>query len=154
MLKEEISEINIIYDINKNTNKNNIINIFGYEFIRNNKDICKMIINNKEYKIIQKYNVENYNNNQLKIKLKGINNIMNMSEIFSGCSSLLSLPDISKWKTNNVINMSYMFNRYSSLSSLPDISKWNTYNVTNMSYMFYEVLNIIISKIISAKFKI
>jgi len=35
MLREEISEINIIYDINKNTNENNIINIFGYGFIRN-----------------------------------------------------------------------------------------------------------------------
>ena len=29
--------------------------------------------------------------------------------MFSGCSSLISLPDISKWNTNNVTNMSYMF---------------------------------------------
>ena len=63
-------------------------------------------------------------------------NINNMNHIFSGCSSLSSLPDISKWNTNNVINMSDMFNGCSSLSSLPDISKWNINNVTSMRYMF------------------
>ena len=29
--------------------------------------------------------------------------------MFSECSSLTSLPDISKWNTNNVTNMSGMF---------------------------------------------
>ena len=33
-----------------------------------------------------------------------------MSYMFSKCSSLTSLPDISKWNTNNVTNMSGMFN--------------------------------------------
>ena len=32
-----------------------------------------------------------------------------MRFMFLGCSSLLSLPDISKWNTNNVNDMSYMF---------------------------------------------
>ena len=32
-----------------------------------------------------------------------------MSWMFSGCSSLLCLPDISKWNTNNVTEMSSMF---------------------------------------------
>ena len=58
--------------------------------------------------------------------------------MFSGCSSLSSLPDISKWKTNNVNNMNGMFSGCSSLSSLPDISKWNTNNVNNMSTMFFQ----------------
>ena len=59
-----------------------------------------------------------------------------MSEIFEECSSLSSLPDISKWNTNNVIDMSWMFNDCSSLSSLPDISKWNNYEKYKKS-MFY-----------------
>ena len=46
-----------------------------------------------------------------------------MSFMFSGCKSLLSLPDISKWNTNKVTNMSNMFENCSSLSSLPNISK-------------------------------
>ena len=72
--------------------------------------------------------------------------------MLSGCSSLLSLSDISKWKTNKVTNMSYMFDRCSSLSSLPDISKWNTNNVTDMSSLFDRCLNIIISRVIRTKF--
>jgi len=59
-----------------------------------------------------------------------------MDSIFSECSKLSSLPDISKWNINNVTNMRFRFSKYNSLSSLPDISKWNTDNVTNMSTMF------------------
>ena len=65
--------------------------------------------------------------------------------MFSGCNSLLTLPDISKWNTSCVKNMSNMFGgcRYrphsfcSSLTSIPDISKWDTSNVTDMSNMFH-----------------
>ena len=130
MSKEAISEIVIIYDINK---QDKYVKIFGEEFVKNNKNICKMIIDDKEYEISEKYNITNYNNNKLEIKLKGVNNITNMSGIFYVCSSLSSLADISKWNTNNVTDM---FWGCSSLSSLPDISKWNINKVSNMSYMF------------------
>ena len=59
-----------------------------------------------------------------------------MNNIFSGCISLNSLPDISKWNTNNITNMCNIFNGCKSLRSLPDISKWNTNNVTNMNNIF------------------
>ena len=71
-----------------------------------------------------------------------------------GCSSLTSLPDISKWNTNNVMNMYYMFYGCSSLSSLPGISKWNIDKVYDMSSMFDGCPNIILSKIIKTKFKL
>ena len=79
----------------------------------------------------------NNKNKYLKIKIKGIENVTNMSYMFSGYSSLSNLPDISKWNTNKVKKISWMLFECSSLSNLPDISKWNTNNVTNMSYMFY-----------------
>ena len=74
--------------------------------------------------------------------------------MFFGCSSLSSLPDISKWNTINVNDMRFMFYGCSSLSSLPDISKWNTINVNVMRYMFYGCSNIIFSKLIKSKFKL
>ena len=37
------------------------------------------------------------------------NRITNMSNMFYGCNSLISLPDISKWNTSNVKSMSDMF---------------------------------------------
>ena len=96
-----------------------------------------MIIDNKEYDITEKYNVKKIDKNTLIIKLKGAEMLINMSYMFFNCSSLLSLPNISKWNTNNVTNMSYMFYGCWKLSSFPDISKWNTNNVTNMSEMFH-----------------
>ena len=95
-----------------------------------------MIIDNKEYELERFCKFENLQNNILKIKLKAINIVTDMSDMIDGCSSLISLPDISKWNTNNFRYMTSMFERCSSLISLPDISKWNTNNVTNMIYMF------------------
>ena len=75
MSKEDESIINIIYNINEENRKFGKINIFGSEFVKNNRDKCKMIIDNKEYEITEQYNIENYINNELKIKLKEINKV-------------------------------------------------------------------------------
>ena len=77
-----------------------------------------------------------------------------MTSMFSECSSLSSLTDISKWNTNNVTNMSNIFYWCLSLSSLPDISKWNTNNVSDMRNMFEDCLNIIISEECKEKYEI
>jgi len=137
MLNGDILEINIIYDINKKSKKEgDYINIFGYQFVKKNEKNCKLIIDNKEYEITEEYNIKKYKNNKLKIKLEGINNITDMSFMFEGCLSLISLPDISKFNTNNIKYMNSIFEGCSSLSFLPDISKWNTNKITDMSYIF------------------
>ena len=64
-------------------------------------------------------------------------NIINIEGIFAGCSSLTSLPDLSKWNTNNINNMAGIFHGCSSLISIPDISKWNTNNITDIAGIFY-----------------
>ncbi len=51
-----------------------------------------------------------------------------MIYMFSGCNSLISLPDISKWNLRNVTDISYMFNGCFLFVSLPDISKWDISN--------------------------
>ena len=56
------------------------------------------------------------------IKENIFTNVTKMSYMFYGCSSLISLPDISNWNTSKVTNMSYMFYDCNSLLSLPDIS--------------------------------
>ena len=96
-----------------------------------------MIIDNKECEITEKFDIENITNNELKIKLKGLDNATNMSRIFMDLS-LLSIPDISKWSSNNVNNMPCIFNGCSSLLFLPDISKWDTHNIKFMQVMFSE----------------
>ena len=46
-----------------------------------------------------------------------------MSSMFYGCTSFISLSDISKW--NHIMDIS----ECSSLISLPNISKWNANNI-------------------------
>ena len=110
----------IIYKINENEEK---IRIFGKDFVKNNKNKIKLEIEGKEYELMEFYNKNNNKIKNLYIKIKGIENITNMRHMFYGYSSLLNLPDISKWNTNNVTNMSCMLSECSSLLNLPDISK-------------------------------
>jgi surface protein len=56
--------------------------------------------------------------------------------MFSSCSSLKSLPDISNWKTENVKEMYLMFSGCKSLLSFPDISKWDFSNVYSLKWIF------------------
>ena len=121
--------------------KENILQVFGNRFVENNKDKCKIIINNKKYRLTNclELNTDKIDNNQeIMIKLTGINNITNASNMFYGCSSLKLFPDTPKWETSKVENMENMFLRCSSLESIPDISNWNTSNVESMNCLFYE----------------
>ena len=95
-----------------NEDKKEKLRIFGKEFIKNNINNCKIIYKNKEYDICKYINDidDEYNPNDiLIIKLKEYNNITDMSYIFFDCTTLSSLPDISKWNTSNINNMSFMF---------------------------------------------
>ena len=62
--------------------------------------------------------------------------------MFHGCSSLIKLPDISKWDTSKIINISCIFYNCNSLSDLPDISKWNTTNITDISCLFSDCFSL------------
>ena len=131
--KMNIDEINIIYKV---TNKE--VKLFNESFIKKNKNNCKLIINEKEQELKEKYNFGLFSSKKdtLKVILKGITNIINAADMFDNCKSLLSLPDIDKWDTSNITNMAWMFSNCS-LLSLPNISKWNISNVVNTNHMFY-----------------
>ena len=62
-------------------------------------------------------------------------NAKKINKMFSKCSSLTSLPDISKWNTKNIIDIGGLFSGCSSLLSIPDISKWNTPYLKNIDYL-------------------
>ena len=130
-------QISLIYDINENDKKEGKVKIFGKDFVNNNKNICKIIYENKEFELSEYFSLEKLKTNWLDLKLKGIEGVTDMSNIFNSCNSLSSLSDLSKWDTKNILNMSYLFYGCSELKSIPDISKFNTSNVIIMSGMFY-----------------
>ena len=133
MNKDKMNIMTIIYNINNQ----NQIKLFGKDFVRNNKNNCYLIINNVKEELTDYIEIKTKKQKQLEIKLFEIILITDMSGMFYGCSSLNSLPDISKWDTKNVTNMSYMFSGCSSLKSFPDISIWNIKNVTSTCSMFH-----------------
>ena len=126
-------EMTILYKINKDKDT---IKLFGEEFVNTHKTICKIICDGKEYELSEKFNLNNYKKNKeiLEIKLKGI--INNMRFMFSGCSSLISLPDINKLNITNITDITGMFYGCSSLLSIPDISELNTKNVVYFIEVF------------------
>ena len=135
-MKIKDNEIEMIYKIKENETT---VKIFGDSFVQNNKDICKIICENKIYDLTKDFELAKLEQKTdlLRINLFNINNVTNMSEIFDCCESLISLPDISNWKTYKIIDMSFCFRFCSSLSTLTDISEWDTSNVTHMCGMFF-----------------
>ena len=129
------NEINIKYKINKDEES---INIFGEQFIINNINICKYKYKNKEYNLSKQFDLKNFDKSKdiLEIKLIGIKNVTNMSQLFHICKNLISIPDIWEWDTSNITDMSYAFSYCKSLISFPDLSKWNTKKVKNFNFLF------------------
>ena len=133
---KDANEISIIYKIDQNDKKKGEVKIFGYEFVMKNEKKCYIIHNNIKYDLTDNFNIKDIKENTFEIKLIDIKNINNMSFMFNGCSSLISIKDISNWKTSNIEDMSYLFYGCSSLSNFSGISEWDTKNVTNMSNLF------------------
>ena len=134
MMEQSALKINYIFDKN---NKNKEINIFGSEFVKKNKDKCKIKYNNKVEELKEKLVLGNYNENKITLQLLGINKVTDMSDMFYDCSSLESFDEKSKWDTSKITNMSGVFYGCKCLKEVNFISKWNTSKVTDMSYMFY-----------------
>ena len=130
-------QVTLYYNVKLKSKGTNRL-LFGSKFVEKNKDKCKLVIEGKEYELLEKFNVKKLTKKKenFKVILKGIKKITDMSYMFSYCYGLSSLSDVSKWNTSNVTNMYCLFYFCNRIESLPDISKWNTSNVKDMSYMF------------------
>ena len=174
-LYSEMFDENIEIEIKYRPERKNkeMVRIFGKGFLENNIQKCKIIYKEKEYGLtgyLKDIDFFYNNKDEFTLKLKGINNITDISylfercqslfyvpdlskwntskitkmrESFCNCENLISLPDMSKWNISNVFDISRMFFGCKSLKSLPDISKWNTSNVTDMRFMFSDCSSLI-----------
>jgi len=153
------NKIILIYE--KKCNEYNANNIFGEEFINNNKDKIELIINGEKNQLVSKYNLkEGENKIEIIIKKKITNleymfyncislknieelelletkEINNFSDMFSGCKSLSNIKGLENWNVSNGNNFSYMFYRCESLSDIKGLENWNVSNGNNFSWMFY-----------------
>ena len=75
-------------------NKSKEIRLFGDKFVEDNKKNCKIIFDKKEEDLVSWKEIDDTKNEFLEITIKGLKNITNINNIFNGCSTLVSLPDI------------------------------------------------------------
>ena len=98
--KYNIEKINNIFDKSFNKNKNSIltnnvriktkyrvddkkiIKIFGNYFFRNNKNKCYISYEGKKHKLVEYLEIKNNNIRKIEIELIGINNIIDLREMF------------------------------------------------------------------------
>ena len=130
-----IDEVKLIYKIDKS--KLNV-KIFGADFVKNNKDRCKIRHSHGTIELREYFDIDDNLKNKeiLEIILVGITKVTNMSNMFQECRTLLSISDISKLDMTKVTDISGMFSICESLTAIPDISNWNTSNVKNISSLF------------------
>ena len=144
-LKEE--KIFILNDKKEYTD--NLIRIFGKNFVKKNKNKCKIIFNNKKYKLKEYFN--SINNNyiyylgkikEIKLKLIGITTVTNMKEMFYGCYYLSSVSESSELKLKH--NNEYEYNNinYNLVNIYPDINeKKDNYLLNILNNTEYSELN-------------
>jgi len=146
-LSKAINDSNIMiltYKIEKNKG----VRLFGTNFIKKNKNNCKLFINEEEIEFCNYLTEDQLSvfmpikNEILEIKLeeKEKNSITDFSYIFCWCLQLYKV-DI-KWETSHVTNMNHMFCGCESLKSISGISKFNTENAIYMNEMFYNCKNL------------
>ena len=140
--KMNIDEIELVYAVKDKKE----VELFGETFAEKYKGKCKLIIDGQEEELKSKHIFGKFfgtTQEILKIKLKGITNILDMSGMFHSCSSLVSVPDIDRWNTDKIRDMNSIFCWCSSLPVLPDISKWNTSKVKNMNSLFSKCISLL-----------
>ena len=69
-----------------------------------------------------------------------------MNNMFEGCSSLVTIPDISKWDTSKVFTINFIFRNCISLSYIPLISKWENFENIEKEEMKENTINSIYIK--------
>jgi len=147
IIPKKLNSMTLIYKINSLDKK---LRLFGEIFVKNNKNNCNIIIDDKTQELTEhiKINEKMKKDGYLEIKLKEKNTITNMSHMFcrgieeNDRMLLIKIPDIHNWDTTYVTDMSYLFCCCQELVSLPNISSWNTSNVEDMSNMISYCSNI------------
>ena len=102
------------------------LRIFGKNFVKTNSNKCKIIYKNKIYQLKEFFNEIDINykykyKDIIKLKLFGVDNIIDMNRMFFGCYHLESVSEYStrnKYQDNSYASQNfYEYNSYPNVSS-------------------------------------
>jgi len=151
LIKKNIAKM--IYKANESYKE---IKIFNKIFISTNMKRAKVIINNKQYDL--KENIKSKINKIYKIKIKFLDNIIKLKNMFKDCESLYIVNNLQYLNTKYLKSLRSLFygcrslsyidkisyklyinyNNVISSSLLPSILKWNISKVNYLIRMFFE----------------
>ena len=103
-----------------------VLRIFGKNFVKTNSNKCKIIYKNKKYKLKEFFKEidNNYKYKDIiKLKLFGVDNIIDMNRTFFGCYHLESVSEYST--RNNHQDNSYTIQNFSEYNSYLNLSSEN-----------------------------
>ena len=107
------------------------LRILGKCFIKHNKNKCKLIYNNKKYKLTEYFKEidDNYKiNDIIKLKINGVDRITDISRIFYGCYHL------SKVSEYQLDNNQYKINGLNNIFSEHNLDEETKSNISNRNY--------------------
>ena len=122
----------------KITDTSNETIIFGDEFVKENKNKLKLIIEDKKIDLCNKFLFNNIGENSV-IIIEEIP-ITSMNKMFYNCEKLISIDNM--WDLKNITDTSEMFYNCTSLKKIENLKNWDMGNVKNVSQMFYGCKNL------------
>ena len=122
-------EINLIYYTEKEDN----YNMFGENFVENNKDKIELNINGEKTNLMGVYKLRKGENN---MKTKTKNKIVDSQHMFFGCSKLKKINELKYLNIKCCNNFEYMFSGCSSLREIKGLEKRNASNGNNFGSKF------------------
>ena len=126
------NKINLVYF----TEKEGVENIFGDNFVKNNKNNIDLIINENKTSLSNTYLLKK-GENYITLIIK--NKLTDLSYMFCNSFTLSNMEELKYLNTENVINFSYIFSNYkdsiiekktNSFHSFSDINCLSTWNVS------------------------
>ena len=136
MIERHFSLYKLIYEIKKE----NSINLFNSKFIRKNKRNCQIIIDNKIYALTDKYEITDYNQKYLKIKLLILKNKkIDLSYMFEDCESLKKFFLITQKKNDFKDEDENLMNEENNDEKTENIITIKENQPINQLYYYFEI---------------
>ena len=108
-------------------------NIFGFEFVKNNKDNITLIINGEKSELVEKFNLKMGRNN---FQMILDNPLKNLKSMFAMVTSLENMEGLKYLNTERVTDFSYMFANCQTLKDITPLKNWNVSKGNNFEGMF------------------
>ena len=135
-IKEQINgskKIKLIYELPLSDTRFGYTQLFGLNFVKNNRFNIKLTINEEEKQLNDSYDLKE---GIYCVELTIVNTLITLEDMFYECESLKNIEGLEFLNTEEVHNFKNMFYECSNLSDLKPIKNWDVSKGNNFEGMF------------------